>query len=639
MSLLDGRPPLSPGPTRVRPHANLVVLRVVVLLLFALLAFRLADMQLVHGTDYAERSKENHLRVASVLPPRGLVTDRNGELLVDNVPVYAATLIPEFLPTDEDDRRTIYVWVEDALGVPALQVSEMVRFAEEEGLTGQALKVKDQLSNTEALLVEEASVRFPGLVLAVSAGRQYLAGSHFSHILGYIGPQTAEEYALLQQQDYQLNELVGKAGLESRYETELRGQPGALFTEADAMGRILTVLETTEPEPGLSLKLAIDAELQTFVAEILEASRGESPVASAVVMDANTGSVLALVSIPNYDNNLFGDPSRAGEFETLVTDPRRPLLNHTLTPSAPGSTFKLVTASAALEYGNITATTGRDVSSAVLEVKGENGVIYPMRDWRAHGPLELRSAIAWSSNIYFFMASCGIPDEPNADGLGKDVEEAAVRLGYYARSFGFGRATGIDLDAAEADGIVPTPEWKQRSRSGPEFNPEDRDWYYADTCFTGIGQGDVLATPLQIAAMTAAIANGGTLVQPHVVDEIVDSEGTVVETIAPAGVEVPVSPENLKVVREGMRESVSYGAGERANIDETVLVAGKTGTAEFGFRRDDGTFLEHGWFTGFAPYDDPEIVVTVYYELGVGGLKAAPVAGRIIEYYWENIRK
>ena len=279
------------------------------------------------------------------------------------------------------------------------------------------------------------------------------------------------------------------------------------------------------------------------------------------------------------------------------------------------------------------------MSSSVLEIKGENDRIYYMHDWRAHGYLELRSAIAWSSNIYFFMASCGIPDEPGARGLGKDVEEAAVRLGFYARAFGFGRITGIDLDSAEEDGIVPTPEWKQRSRSGPQFDPEDRGWYYADTCFTGIGQGDVLATPIQIATMTAAIANGGKLVQPHVVEQVVDSEGSVVRTIGPNSIDVPISSENLQVVREGMRESVDYGAGAQANVDRTVLVAGKTGTAEFGRVREDGSFLEHGWFTGFAPYGDPEIVVTVYFELGVGGLKAAPVAGRIFEYYWDNIRE
>ena len=184
--------------------------------------------------------------------------------------------------------------------------------------------------------MEEASVRFPGLVLSISAGREYVGGEYFSHLLGYIGPQTAEEYRILQDQGYQLNELVGKAGVESRYETDLRGEPGALFTEADAMGRVLTVLETTDPDPGLSLELAIDAELQTFVGELLEATRGESPVASAVVMDANTGSVLALVSIPTYDNNLFGDPSRSEEFEELLLDPRRPLLNHTLTPVGAG---------------------------------------------------------------------------------------------------------------------------------------------------------------------------------------------------------------------------------------------------------------------------------------------------------------
>ncbi|MFQ5382181.1 MAG: penicillin-binding transpeptidase domain-containing protein, partial [Dehalococcoidia bacterium] len=455
MSQFESPSAPGPGPTRNRPHANLTVLRVVVVLLFAVLAVRLASLQLVQGADFAQRAEQNHLRARNILPPRGLIFDRNGELLVENVPVYSATIIPEFLPDSEDERRAIYLWLEDELNTPALQVSTQVENAEAADRGGQALTVKEQLSEREALLVEEASVRLPGLELGIAAGRQYIGGPYFSHLLGYIGPQTAEEYEFLADEGYQLNELVGKAGLESRYESDLRGEPGAQITEADAFGHVLSVIETTDPEPGQSLRLSINAELQTFVGELLEATRGESPVAAAVVMDAQTGAILSLVSIPTYDNNLFADPDRQAEFETLLGDPRRPLINHALTPSAPGSTFKLVTASAALEYGNITPNTPWDVPSAVLAVKGENGVVYAMRDWRAHGHLSgVRAAIAWSSNIYFYMASCGILGDPNIRGLGDDVEEAAVRLGFYARSFGFGQATGIDLDAAEEDGVI-----------------------------------------------------------------------------------------------------------------------------------------------------------------------------------------
>ncbi len=636
MTFQDRLPPQDPGPTRSRPHANLAALRWIVLFLFAGLSLRLVDMQLVRGDDYALRTSTNHLRESSILPSRGLILDRAGVQLVENVPRYSAVLIPEFLPDSTEDRRTIYLWIENNLAVPALQVDEMVRRVEEGGTEALGLTIKEPLTDREALLVEESSAHLSGLALVIEAGRNYAAGDYLSHVLGFIGPQTEAESTEFSELGYQLNEQVGKAGLESRYEPELRGDAGANATEVDAFGNVIEVLETVDPVSGNNLHLSIDLDLQQFIGQLLEDTRGESPVAAAVVMDANTGAVLALVSIPTYDNNLFGSPERLPEFQTLLDDPRRPLVNHALTSSAPGSTFKLVTASAALEYGNITPSTSRDISSPVLLVTGENGVIYPMRDWRAHGYLELTGAIAWSSNIYFFMASCGIPGE--VKGLGVDVDEAAIRLGYYARAFGFGTATGIDIDAAEEDGIIPSPDWKRRVRAGPNFNSDDRDWYYADTCFMGVGQGDVLATPIQIAVMTAAVANGGSVLTPHVVSGVSDTDGNLVETIDPVSTPLPIDEQNLAIVRQGMLESVAYGAGLRGAANN-VTVAGKTGTAEFGPERPDGTFNEHGWFTGFAPYQSPEIVVTVYFELGVGGIKAAPVASQIFDYYWENVRE
>ncbi|MEP7214692.1 MAG: penicillin-binding transpeptidase domain-containing protein, partial [Anaerolineaceae bacterium] len=234
-------------------------------------------------------------------------------------------------------------------------------------------------------------------------------------------------------------------------------------------------------------------------------------------------------------------------------------------------------------------------------------------------------AIQWSSNIYMEMASCGILGKVN--GLGKDIETSAVILGNYARAFGLGLPTGIDL-YGESDGRIPDPAWKKRVTKDPT------NWYYADTCFMGIGQGDVTSTPLQIARMTAAVANGGLLVTPHLVNEVVDPSGKTVRTTKTETKSIGINPSYLEVVRDGMHLSVQSGAGLRAS-QPGVDIAGKTGTAEF---VENGVKKQHAWFTGFAPFNDPDVVVTVYFDLGVGGDKAAPVAGKIIKYFEENVK-
>lgn len=633
---------LEPGrgagpPARSRPRGNLAALRIAVIALFGVLTIQLANMQLVKGDDYARRAEENHIRVTNILPPRGLIFDRNGKQLAWNVPVYQVTVTPELLPEDQQHRYRIYLELERLTGTPALEIQQAVTEAEEDGRAYLPIALLKYISKEQALQIEELSTDMPGVELSVTPGRQYVEGQGLAHILGFVGPQTAENVAFYREEGYYLNEPVGKAGVEARYEKDLRGIAGQSANEEDAYGRVINALGTRDPVAGNSLRLAIDADLQEFVLQLLEDTRQEAQVAAAVVMDARTGEIYALVSLPSYDNNLFSQPGqRIDEYERLLEDPRKPFLNWAISANAPGSTFKLLTAAAGLQEGAITPQTGRNIPSTILEIKGENGEIYPLVDWRAHGYINLYSAIAWSSNIYFYMTACGIPGEYRS--LGKDAEQSAVILADYARSFGFGQPTGIDIDG-EAPGIIPTPDWKRRVHSGEQFNPEDREWYYADTCFMGIGQGDVTATPLQIARMTAAIANGGTLVTPHVAQAIVDENGDVVRKIEPEAKRVPIDPQHLAVIREGMLQSVNSGAGALA-ATPVVSFAGKTGTAEFGaINPATGKRKQHAWFTGFAPFDNPEVVVTVYFDLGVGGDKAAPAARKILEYYWENSRK
>ena len=639
MSILDGgfRGPSSPS--RNRPHGNLGVLRIAVLGMFAILTIRLVSMQIIDGDDYARRSRENHIRATNILPARGLIFDRNGEQLVQNVGIYTATIVPEFLPKGANGRpdliarSEIYLWMERNLQVPALEIQQRVKAAEIDKLEGQPISIQKYLTKEQAIMLEEASTGMPGVSLTVTPGRDYKTDESFSHILGFVGPQTAEDYRELHKKGYQLNERVGKSGLESRYEAELRGQAGLSANEVDAQGRIIQTLRTQDAAAGNSLRLSIDKGLQEYVWQLLEDSRQEAKVAAAVVMSPKTGAVYALVSYPSFDNNIFAQADvRGAEYDALLKDPRHPLLNQALSAAAPGSVFKLITAAAALQEGRITPSTGRNVPNKDLEIKTETGQVDYLRDWRAHGYVDLYSGIAWSSNIYFFQASCGILGENK--GLGKDAEDSAVRLGAYARMFGLGQATGIDIDAGEADGVIPSPDQKRRTHSGSDFNKEDREWYYSDTCFMGIGQGDVSATPLQIARMTAAVANGGKLLTPTVVSEVVGPDGKTVRGPKVEAKQVPVNASYLADIRRGMHESVGYGAGSRAQV-AGLDIAGKTGTAEF---FDKGVKYQHAWFTGFMPFDDPEVVVTVYFDLGVGGDKAAPVAGKILDYFARHVK-
>ncbi|MGE0598997.1 MAG: penicillin-binding protein 2 [Dehalococcoidia bacterium] len=644
MSILDEGFRAPGGTSRNRPHGNLGILRIAVVGLFLLLGVRLAQMQIVDGAAYAQRSKENHIYQKNILPTRGLIFDRNGEPLVQNVGVYSATILPEALPGPDtydnwkDMRYKMYLKLEELTGTSSLEIQSRVDDAEEAGLDYIAIKVADNLTKEQALALDEIAAEMPGVSLEITPGRLYL-GNEFSHILGYIGPQFKEDAARLEGQGYEYNEPIGKDGLEKQYESDLRGTVGHTAVEQDAFGRQITALQSRDPVPGNSLKLAIDAPLQKYIAELLQDSLpdsdyGTSHEAAAVVMDPNTGKVLAMVSIPTYDNNIWAESKiRGAELDALQNDNfTHTLTNKALSGAAPGSTFKIVTSTAGLEEGSITPNTSRYVGCS-LEITGENNVIYTYPDWQCHNKvLDVRSALAWSSNVFMFLTAGG--DLETTRGLGKSVEDSGAILATWARRFGFGSPTGIDLPG-EGSGRVPDPAWKKRTYVGPGFNPGENDWFIGDTYNTAIGQGDVLATPLQVARMTAAIANGGKLVTPHLVDSIIAPDGETVRTIQPEFQDVGMSKETAQVIGEGMLASVQYGAGTLAQLP-SVSVAGKTGTAEF-YDPDTGRKTQHAWFTGFAPYGNPEVVVTVYFDKGIGGTHAAPVAAKILDYYFKNV--
>jgi penicillin-binding protein 2 len=331
-----------------------------------------------------------------------------------------------------------------------------------------------------------------------------------------------------------------------------------------------------------------------------------------------------MVSLPTYDNNIFTGLVDEAEWASLRDDPGKPLLNHAIAEMyPPGSTFKMITGLAALQEGVASANT-QITSLGYIDIRNQYNpsIVDRFRDWAALGTLNFYRGVAMSSDVYFYYLAGGYENgRENFQGLG------ATRLADWARRFGLGSPTGLDLPG-ESDGLVPDPEWKERAIGEP--------WVLGDTYHFGIGQGYVAATPLQMILVAAAVANGGDVLIPHVVKEVQDANGNVV---SPARQNIRrnlnIDPRNIAILREGMRQVVADGTAQTAQV-RGVAVAGKTGTAEFGERRPDGSYQEHGWFTGYAPFDNPEIAVVVFLEQGNGAGTAAPVAARIIDYYYNQ---
>ncbi len=616
------REPLNPS---AEVRMKLVALRLLVLLLFGVLAAQLVRMQIIHGDEYRERAETNRLRVLTVTPPRGLIYDRNGTPLVENVPGFSAVIIPADLP--EDRQAEVIRDVAALLGADAQTLALKVMAGRNSNDPFRPVVVRDGLSEQETFAVRERQAEWPGVQVVVEPVRKYPYGPLLSHILGYVGRIDAEEYERFRHFGYQVDDRVGKTGVEYTYEADLRGVPGILQAEIDAMGRVVRTLGRRDPIPGGNLVLSLDLDLQRKVTEILQQAAGPYQ-AAAVVMNVHTGEILALVSLPGYDNNIFSGTVDEQTLQTLLDDPRKPLVNHAIAERyPPGSTFKQVTATAALQEGVATpSTTITSYGYISVPNQYDPSITYIFRDWAALGTLDFYGGLAMSSDVYFYYLSGGYFQNGVElfHGLGPE------RLAAYARAFGLGSPTGIDLPG-ESPGLVPDPAWKEATFGEP--------WVLGDTYNFGIGQGYLAVTPIQMARVTAAIANGGQVLRPHLLREVVDAEGRVIRRYDPVVDHVlPVDRANLAVVREAMRQAVVWGTAKTGAV-ANVAVAGKTGTAEFGERFADGSYLTHGWYTAFAPYDAPEISIAVFLERGGGAVDAGPVAAKILDYYFnrENV--
>ncbi len=642
---------------RSAPLLRLVLYRVAIITAFLVMAGQLWRLQIDQGAMYRVLADRNRFRQVTVPGPRGVIYDRNGHMLVRNRPSFAVAIVPADLPDDEEEASAVIHRLAEMLGAPAkptrekqqippignalprfrllLSEQEMHEYVERArwGSAYRPIPVATQVDRDLAFQIEEMRHVLPGVHLIVEPVREYIAGSLTAHILGYMGPIPEAEAEAYKEKGYNPNDLVGLAGLEYTYESELRGRAGSRYIEVDVFGReIRTVAEVSPPVPGHNLTLTIDLALQTAMEAALRKGleKAGSRSGVAIAMNPKTGEILGMVSLPSYDNNLFARGISVEDYTALLNDPARPLVNHAISGLyPPGSTFKIIPAAAALEEGIITPKT-KVHDEGILWLPNQYfpddpSQAQPFYCWiykygRGHGDVNVTAALAVSCDVFFYVVAGGYKE---FRGLGEPL------LAYYTREFGLGELSGIDLPA-ENPGLVPDARWKRITLA--------ETWVTGDTYNMAIGQGFVLATPLQILNATAAVANGGYLYRPQLVYQITDADGRVVREFQPYLIrQLPISPENLEIVRQGMYGAVHWPGGTGHLGDVPGLeVAGKTGTAEFPGERDEkGNLPTHAWFTAFAPYQDPEIAVVVFVEDGGEGSEiAAPVAAEILRAYF-----
>lgn len=600
---------------------KLALVRLAVLIAFGALTLQLARLQLIRGAEFEQRAELNQLRVEPEIPSRGLIYDRNGVPVVENVPGFSAGIVAADVP--QDRTLEIAAGIEDLLGVPAMETVLRIEAARKSNDPFTPIIVKDGLDQASAFRVREELSTLPGVQVLIEPVRKYTQGQVLSSVLGYTGRVDEEDYRELKDDGYLATDRLGKAGVEAAYEEYLRGVPGEKEIEKDAIGREIQVMNEVPATPGNDLILSIDLDLQKKATELTQAAANGGQ-AAAVVMDVHTGEVLALVSLPMYDNNIFSGKIDEAKLDQYLHDPKKPLVNHALAEQyAPGSIFKQITGTAALQEGVATTST-TITSNGYINVPNQYdpSIVYTFRDWATLGTLDFYSGVAMSSDVYFYYLGGGYHEYGQSfDGLG------AEKLAFYTRAFGLGKPTGIDI-AGEAPGNVPDPDWK--------LDTWGEQWTLGDTYNMSIGQGFVAATPIQMVRATAAVANGGKVLRPRVVKEVVDSDGHVILPNDPiVDSQVPIDAQNFAIMRDAMRQAVDWGTAKDGAV-RGVEIGGKTGTAEFGPRFADGTYETHAWFAGFAPADDPQIAITVFLERGVGAINAAPLASKILDYYYHR---
>lgn len=621
----------------------LIAYGAIILIAISLLGARLFGLQIIGGDHNLALADGNRTRQQVSRAPRGDIRDRNGVVLASNQASFDVTVIPQQLPKDESARAALYGRVAATLGMSASDVQAKAE------VTCKGLKLSSgcltmpipqliaaNVERNRALMIDQDSVTLPGFSLDTNPIRQYKDDGVLSVFLGYTGRVNPDEAA--GDRSYGPTDLIGKLGLEKQYEPVLRGKNGYKQTEVDAMGRPVRVLASQDPSPGSNLILTVDMELQRKLAEAIAKQMVVSGAkrASGVALNPKTGEVLAAVSLPSYDNNLFSGGISNDDYQRLVKDPGQPLFNKVTSGTYPsGSIIKPIGAAAALEAGIVTAATSV-LDAGLITVPNKYDPSKPSiyKGWETgHGGLGMMTvltALSRSSDIFFYKVMGGLT------GTKEDFTHplGVTKLTDYYKLFGLGSRTGIDLPN-EAVGRVPTPAWK-KAFSGD-------GWYSGDTYNISVGQGDLLVSPLQMATSLAAVANGGTLYKPHFLNSVTDSLGKVTQTFIPEIIRQNfVSKGNIDIVRRGMWMAVNDPTGTaccRIKQEVPVEVGGKTGTAETVVHDDgSGAMLQsrpHAWFEAFAPFNNPTIAIVVLVEhSGEGAEYSAPAVRETLSWYF-----
>ncbi len=600
-----------------------------VILCVVALWVRLYQLQVLQGSDYRSQADNNRFREVKIPAPRGVIYDRNHEVLARNRPSYSVGMIPADMP-DPSARDAVLLRLSQILGVPVAQLNQAV--AQDGGSPFSFITLALNVPETVAFQIEERHRELPGIHVQLDPTREYVLGPSAAAFLGYIGRISDTQYQRLKDDavhKYSPDDVIGETGLERTFESLLRGEPGAEQMEVDATGRQVRSLSVTSPTPGQNLILSIDAGLQRQITEVLSAGINRYRSASVVAIDPRNGQVLAMVHLPTYDDNLFANGISDAEYQRLITDPGHPLVNGAVgAPYPPGALFHVVTAAAGLETGVITTGAKLDCPGFItVPNRFDPTVGTRLLDGKAFGQQDLVSALADSCNVFFYLVGAGDPNGRTA-GVGVDG------LAHFAQMFGMGDPTGIDL-IEEVAGTVPSIRWKRQNLN--------QEWVPMDTYQMAVGLGYLTATPIQMANVAAAIANGGTLYRPQLVHQTTDDRGGVISEFKPDVIRtVSVSPAGLAQIRQGMVDGASAGntpvgtafdgASKAATVDGWPA-GGVSSTVEFGVPDASGRLPTHGWFIGFGPADQPTIALAVFVEQGTGPGDAASIAHQIFAYY------
>jgi penicillin-binding protein 2 len=669
---------------------RIIIFGIAIIGVFLIYLGRLFSLQILESADWVAQAEENRISGINLPTQRGIIFDRNDYILAQNIPSYNVVIIPADLPDDLGAIQDIFRQVSEMINVP-INLNEVsnenpyVPCLSEHGIAqiveyGETtapyapVRIKCNIDRTTAMIIKEEAVDLPGVDIEIESVRDYPTGSLTADIIGFLGPISAAEEEYYRQRNLVPNrDKVGYAGVERYFQSILSGHNGERLVEVDVGGQILhDVVPPVDPAPGLNLRLTIDSRLQSAAESILvreidewNAYYGEMRMNSGVVIALNpkTGEVLAMVSYPSYENNRMARVIPQYYFEQLSEDPRNPMLNHAVGDELPaGSVFKLVTAVGALNEGVVTPDQIiKAPPKIVIDEKFSANVLNPRPrefvDWNeaGFGEIDFVNGLANSSNVYFYKLGGGFEDEI-PEGLG------ICRLGTYARALGYGNFPGTELPLVE-DGLIPDPTWKRINQG--------ENWSSGDTYIASVGQGFIIATPLQVLLSATTIANDGELMRPTILREILDSDGNIIKSFLPdsvwditsdpvidifddpsspggcesklTGEKKSVEPWVIEKVQEGMRMAVLNGTLTDEFENVNISVAGKTGTAEYCDQYANeknlcipGNWPTHAWTTAYAPYEDPEVAVVAFvYNGGEGATVAGPIVRQFLEAYFE----